>query len=101
MNRKNFIGLPMFVPWITILQQLTNTIGSIRLHHLPEGKEVKTMEPGVGEGSLQTGKALLKQQVRRANGKYVRGMLKRDKILYIMLIPGIIFYILFHYVPMY
>ncbi|MCC2687096.1 MAG: sugar transporter permease [Paenibacillaceae bacterium] len=53
------------------------------------------------ESNGRPGRALAKSLSRQARRKYVKGMLRKDAYLYVMLIPGIVFYIIFHYIPMY
>ncbi len=45
-------------------------------------------------------KKMYKEPVRRRLKREI-GAIKRDRLLYIMVIPGVIFFLLFRYVPMY
>ena len=43
---------------------------------------------------------MLKERERRTGGALCLRDLKRDKLLYVMLVPGLVFFLLFKYLPM-
>lgn len=52
-------------------------------------------------GSYRPEHSFAKLSNGEERSKYVKSMLRKDAYLYLMLIPGIVFYIVFHYIPMY